>query len=1389
MKKLFTLSPQYHGHGAVSFAWQPSGNYVASIGEGNRNLFLFDRRGVQVEEVALKSTARVLQLEWDKDGEILAILQQGEATVSLWRHAEKKLEVLEMNSKDPTFLAWSKVGPQLVIGTARGNMMIYNKRTMKKQTVMGKHSKKVTCGVWHAQDNIFACGSEDKTVSVSDEQGDSVLKADDPLRLKSEPSQIQFTDIKSDSPHDSSRDKTVSMLLGDATMLLFSMADPSKPTELAFQQKYGTMKSYAWCGSDYLIIGFSLGYIVVLGAQMREMSTELSSVKYHQNNLDCLCVSKASQKIASAGDDGIRIISMKDFKELKNERITIRPEARVTQMHWSDDGELLSFCTEAGWVYCYLAKLTALSAACNTRLAYLTSLREMTIIDGPNEAGSKVVIQTDVEPAFVALGPNHLATGMNNRIWFYSTSPGESTSCVNEQEYIGTVESVSLNATHACVLIEGRVYLHPIDRNSTQFKTTIFPRKEDDRSITCASIVGNFLVYAHSNGRLQYYSLVDGTEVNEYKHENGIRKCFPNQEGTRVVLIDTMGAAWLYNPVNDDCIAVADFPVTADRILWDTVDSTIFAASDQSNLYTFVYTQVEMGGGGVRCVGNVDLGPQGEMNITAAPTSLQHGNVAVLLVDGIVICQQPSGTLTQTHLRTHELLKGGGGNLESAERQRLCFRQALGLNRFQVAFKLGVALNAKELWVAMGRRCLECLDIQWAKKAYRQAPSPGMVLYLERLQTAEDKQLLSGHVAALLGSFGKAREYFLQSCCPEAALDMHCDFLQWDQALSLAQTLAPQRLPDIYLRSAAQLESKGEQQQALTHYEQALRDASPKKTEHANSCRAGIARTCIRLGELDRGIQEAVKLKDPVVCKECAVILAKMKQNTEAAQLYKEAGAYDQAASLYILDLNFEAAAPLMSMIHTPKLHRDYAKAKESRGAFQEAVVAYERARDLDSVVRLSLGKLNQPQKAFSLVRDTHLVSGAEQIAAYCKSNGNVCGAIEFLLIAKNEQEAFVQAEKHDEMETFETGLGEKGSKEQHMSIAKYYEKLNRLSNAAKHYALCEEYGMALELYKKVGEKEIDNAIAVVGKARNDALTHTLVDYLMGEGPPNNAPPKDPVYVYRLHKALGNYMQAAGTALLIAKQEQEMGNYKAAHGLLFRSYQDLKSQKMALPQELWRRLMILHSYMIVRRLVKAGDHANAAHMLLRVARNIQQFPAHVVPILTSVVIECQRAKMGGDAYQYACTLMQPQYRPQVSEQYKKKIENIVRKSAAEENGLSEPVSPCMYCDFKLPESQLDCPNCKNISPFCIATGLRMVRDLWTYCPSCNFPAQRGAFEQALEAQTGSSGNDNSQSVSQAAGTCCMCDAALKPADLPVVKDPSSMISEYKALLNQTIEPL
>jgi hypothetical protein len=37
--------------------------------------------------------------------------------------------------------------------------------------------------------------------------------------------------------------------------------------------------------------------------------------------------------------------------------------------------------------------------------------------------------------------------------------------------------------------------------------------------------------------------------------------------------------------------------------------------------------------------------------------------------------------------------------------------------------------------------------------------------------------------------------------------------------------------------------------------------------------------------------------------------------------------------------------------------------------------------------------------------------------------------------------------------------------------------------------------------------------------------------------------------------AIGEYKQAASTAILIASQEQKEGNYKVAHGILFETHQ------------------------------------------------------------------------------------------------------------------------------------------------------------------------------------------------------------------------------------------
>ena len=87
--------------------------------------------------------------------------------------------------------------------------------------------------------------------------------------------------------------------------------------------------------------------------------------------------------------------------------------------------------------------------------------------------------------------------------------------------------------------------------------------------------------------------------------------------------------------------------------------------------------------------------------------------------------------------------------------------------------------------------------------------------------------------------------------------------------------------------------------------------------------------------------------------------------------LFEKAGAFEKAAEIHINTKNFAQAAPLMNSITTPKLHLLYAQAKEAEGDYIAACQAYEKARDLDAVVRLNLDHMRNPQHAMQVVRET----------------------------------------------------------------------------------------------------------------------------------------------------------------------------------------------------------------------------------------------------------------------------------------------------------------------------------------------------------------------------------------------------------------------------------
>ena len=179
-------------------------------------------------------------------------------------------------------------------------------------------------------------------------------------------------------------------------------------------------------------------------------------------------------------------------------------------------------------------------------------------------------------------------------------------------------------------------------------------------------------------------------------------------------------------------------------------------------------------------------------------------------------------------------------------------------------------------------------------------------------------------------------------------------------------------------------------------------------------------------------------------------------------------------------------------------------------------------------------------------------------IADYCAKKGAKKDSIEFLILAGSKTEAFRIATENEEMDEYARVILANDEKnfDEHSNIASYYESRGKFGKSAIHFEKCENYNKALKYYIKEGETYIPHMIEMVGKVKIDALTHELVDYLMGEGP--DGVPKDPKHTFKLYRAIGDTGQAIKIALTISTQEQELGNYKYAHDILFETYKDMR---------------------------------------------------------------------------------------------------------------------------------------------------------------------------------------------------------------------------------------
>ncbi|CAL1537974.1 unnamed protein product [Lymnaea stagnalis] len=1314
MKRIFSLPDRAHGPGHIVYSWQRTlGNFLATTGSDS-TAKIFDRHGDLRGNVTLPS--RCTGMDWDQDGDVLALICENSPLIFLWDTNAQKFNTIDSGLKDSlSFLLWSKTGTILAVGTIKGNLLIYNHQTSRKNIIIGKHTKKITCGAWSAQ-GLLALGSEDKTISVNNIDGDTVAQS----QLRGEPSDLEFSEMKEDerSPNG---ENTVSVNVAKKTLFLFNINNPENPIELAFQARYGSIVAYKWFGDGYILIGFSQGYFVVISTHMKEIGQECFQARNHKNNLTSIAISNTLGKAASCGDNCIKIHDLSDLKEMYA-IITLDEEKSLDKIAWSDDGQLLAVSTPRGGLHVYLARLPMLASVNHTRIAYLTSLLEVTVEDNIAQ-DEPMTIQVEVEPSFVGIGPYHVAVGMNNRAWFYLFGEAGLSLMKESKEYLGTVQSLCLNADYAAVSFEGKVQLHIIEgegtRDSDEKDSKLFPDPDQKNcKITAHAMTPDFLIYATNIGGIHYFFIEDWSFVVEHRHVTGIRKIFPDSTGAHLVFLDEKSDGYIYISADDTVRHIPDFSPTVQGVLWENwpLDKGVFIAYDNEKMYTYVYCQDSVKGSQVTFAG---------------ASKLPYGQIPILLYNGDVTLQTPSGKLATLLLATHGHVFNENPTELPPNDLRIAAQQCIKLKRFKDAWVYCSVLKKDDLWKEAGRAALESMELDFAMRVYRHIGDVGMVSSLQKIKSTEDKNQLSGYMAMFLGDFNLAQDLFLASQYPLAALEMRRDLLHWDSALQLAKALAPEQIPYISREYAQQLEFTGDYANALSHYEKGITKLEGER-DHDEICAAGIARMSIRIGDIRRGVSMAMKMPSKILKKECAGILESMKQWAEAAQLYEQGQYYDKAASVYIRGKNWAKVGELLSKITSPKIHAQYAKAKEADGRFKEAADAYKLAKEWDNVIRINLDHLQNPEEAVKIVRETQSVEGAKMVAKFFQRLNDYGSAIQFLVMSHCNDEAFQLAQQHRQMEVYADIIGADATNEDYHSIAVYFETEKNNFLAGKFFLLSGQFTKAIKHFLKCNPEDgqpIELAIETVGRANDDLLTKQLVDFLMGD---LDGTPKDAKYLFRLYMALKKYGEAARTAIIIAREEQNAGNYRNAHDVLFSMYQELKENKIKIPSEMATNLMILHSYILVKIHVKQGDHMKGARMLIRVANNISKFPSHIVPILTSTVIECHRAGLKNSSFSYAAMLMRPEYRNDIDLKYKRKIEMIVRKPDKSEE--EEPITPCPFCGFQIPETELLCPDCKNTIPYCIITGRHVLRDDFCACPNCDFPAIYTEYLKMLETE-------------------------------------------------------
>ncbi|TKR68451.1 hypothetical protein L596_024434 [Steinernema carpocapsae] len=604
MKLLFRLGPKALGSdGPVLFEWRPRGNHIAVAGS-NTSLRILNRSGQAVDE--LQSPGSVTLLTWDKDGEVLAFANDSTSAIGMWNFNSKQIEYIDssMGSKEKaTYLEWSPTLPVLAVGNSKGNLLLYNRETLRKVPILGKHQKAIVCGAFSRDGEYLILGSDDHTLSISNMAGDTLNSLSGTGDLSNlDMVRTNTTTTSAGAPVNPEDAYTITVLINKKQMMMVHLANADAPINLQFHDSYGKVVTYQWLTEDRMLIGFEMGHLICVNTTMNDNQVaEIFTAKDFKRTLWDMSISRGLDRIIAVGDNQFKAREISNLEDVSNLFEIGADDPAYKKVRTSDDGNLMAISGTTGSFLVYLTRMPVLGAAYGGTIVVLSSLQEITVYHGA-DLKPPATFTTKVEPSLITVGPFHVAVLLNNYAWFYefSREVKEGVRLAYEYEYVSTVTSFKIGQFFAVAKMDDRAQLHrirnPQGRYVSDSVSKMFPESSHQHSssakLTDFGLTSQFFIYATDAGHVQYFSLDEWVMVNEYRHSRGIRAIFPEPNGVRLMFFDEKHDVYLYSPIDDHLSALPNLYNTPlfKGCLWEsfTVDKDTFVVFDETNLYVFL---------------------------------------------------------------------------------------------------------------------------------------------------------------------------------------------------------------------------------------------------------------------------------------------------------------------------------------------------------------------------------------------------------------------------------------------------------------------------------------------------------------------------------------------------------------------------------------------------------------------------------------------------------------------------------------------------------------------------------------------------------------------------------------------------------------------------------